>query len=775
MKKFFRQNNLKVLIGSIMILIIAVIIFFSFFKQSSLVRNDYFSFSNDAFIQDSTKDNTILKFVAEQLAKGKKPNRLINEKSPYLLQHAFNPVHWYPWGKEAFEKARNENKPIFLSVGYSTCYWCHVMEREVFENDSIAALMNEYVVAIKVDREERPDVDRIYMIALQAMIGRGGWPMSMFLTPDLKPFYGSTFIPAKPKYGSPGFPQIISAINNAWINRRQEIYESSQKIASYLKDATAPNANPTDVDLTTLTIGYQSFKNDYDSENGGFGKAPKFPRPVIFNFLFRYYSRTGDEKALSMTLETLKKMANGGIHDHIGGGFHRYSTDDIWQSPHFEKMLYDQAQLTVSYLEAYQIMQDDLYANAARDILDFVKREMTYPGGGFYSAEDAESVVNPSKPEVKEEGAFYTWHKSETDAILTPQEAEVFNFYYSIKQNGNVKIDLLGEFKNENILYVAHSIEETSKKLNLKVENTKSLLSSAEEKVYKKRELKPHPHLDDKIILSWNGLMISAFAKAYQVLGDEKYLNTAVNACSFMLNKLYDYNDEILLRRYRDGEARFDAHLKDYAFFIQSLLDLYESSFDIRWFETAIKLNQQQIKLFYDKDQGGFFDTAGNDSSIIARTKEWFDDDQPSGNSIAILNLLRLSQMTGDNSLMEMALKSLAYFGERIKQAPQAMPQFLAAIDFSLAKPKQIIIAGSPTDPHTKELLREVHSHFVPNKIILLADGESGQKVLASYIPFIESVTMIERKSTAYICENYTCQLPTSDRTIVAKLLKDKR
>jgi len=454
-----------------------------------------------------------------------------------------------------------------------------------------------------------------------------------------------------------------------------------------------------------------------------------------------------------MTLETLKKMANGGIHDHIGGGFHRYSTDDIWQSPHFEKMLYDQAQLTVSYLEAYQITHYDLYANVAQDILDYVKREMTYPGGGFYSAEDAESIVDPSKPEVKEEGAFYTWHKSEIDAILTSAEADVFNYYYGIKQNGNVKFDPQGEFKNENILYVTHSIEETSKKLNLKVEKTKSLLSSAEEKVNNKREQKPHPHLDDKIILSWNGLMISAFAKAYQVLGDEKYLSAAVNASNFIINKLYNSNGEILLRRYRDGEARFDAHLNDYAFFIQALLDLYETSFDIRWFETAIKLNQKQIKLFYDKDHGGFFDTAGNDSNIIVRTKEWFDD----------------------NKLMEMAVRSLAYFGERIKQAPQAMPQFLVAVDFSLSEPKQIIIAGSQSDPHTKELLQEVHSHFIPNKIILLADGDKSQKTLASYIPFIENVTTRDGKSTAYICENFTCQLPTFDRSMVAKLLTNKK
>ncbi len=769
------HNKNKIAGGIVMVMIIGAIVFFLFFNENSkgAVTVDYFSFSIEISNQDSSKENTISKFVEEQLEKGKKTNRLINEKSPYLLQHAFNPVNWYPWGEEAFEKARKEDKPIFLSVGYSTCYWCHVMEREVFENNSIAALMNKYVIAIKVDREERPDVDRVYMSALQTMTGSGGWPMSMFLTPDLKPFYGGTYIPAEPKYGRQGFPEVLNSIHNAWINRREEIIKSSNEITSYLKNSSAPNSNPADVGLNTLTAGFESFNSSYDAKNGGFNKAPKFPRPVIFNFLFRYYSRTGNEKALSMSLETLKKMAEGGMYDHIAGGFHRYSTDDIWQVPHFEKMLYDQAQLTTSYLDAYQITHNEFYANVAKDILNYVKNNLTHPEGGFYSAEDAESAVDPSEPEIKEEGAFYTWHYLEIDSILIPEEAKIFNYYFGVKENGNVKSDPHNEFKNENILYAAHSIEETAEKFNLPVVQIKIKLSTAKEKVNKTREQRPRPHLDDKIILSWNGLMLSAFSKAYQVLGNEEYLNTAVNAGNFIINKLYNSKDEILLRRYRDGEARFDAHLEDYAFFIQGLLDLYEASFDIKWLKIAIKLNKQKIKLFYDKDQKAFFDISADDSNIIVRTKEWYDGAEPTGNSIAILNLLRLSQMTANDILNEMAANSLAYFGERMKKAPHVMPQFLAAVDFNLSKPKQIIIAGKSDDPHTKELLQEVHSRFIPNKIILLADGEEGQNTLASYIPFIESIKMIDGKPTAYICENYTCKLPTSDRNTVAKLLNN--
>jgi uncharacterized protein YyaL (SSP411 family) len=724
-------------------------------------------------LSDSTNysKNTIAAFIQRHLAAGEKPNRLINEKSPYLLQHAFNPVDWYPWGEEAFEKARREDKPIFLSIGYSTCYWCHVMEREVFENDSLAALMNQYVVSIKVDREERPDVDRVYMAAVQAMTGSGGWPMSMFLTPDLKPFYGATYIPPVAKWGRPGFGEIITRIHEVWATNRQSIFDNSQKMADYLKEISNPNVQVTKADQLALQRGFDSFAKTFDSQNAGFGGAPKFPRPVAFNFLLRYYSRTGEKQALDMTLATLINMAKGGMYDHIGGGFHRYATDERWHVPHFEKMLYDQAQLAISYLEAFQITREPFYADVARDVLAYVQRNLTHPEGGFYSAEDAESAVDPKKPEEKKEGAFYVWTKSEIDQLLSPEEANVFNYYFGVEDTGNVIADPHQEFVGKNILYISHTPNETAKQFKTSVDELMAALSQARQKLFQVRENRPRPHLDDKILVSWNGLMISAFARAHQVLGDAKYREAAERAAQFILTKLYNEKKEELLRRYRDGEARFDAHLEDYAFLIQGLIDLYESSFDIRWLKTAIDLTEQQNQLFYDKEDGGFFDISGKDNSILIRTKESYDGAEPTGNSIAILNLLRLSQMIGNQEWHAMAEKSLGYFGAHMLNMPQGLAQFLVSLDFSLSKPKQIIIAGKAEDPHTKTLLEEVHSRFIPGKIILLADGAEGQKTLAAYVPFIESVRMVGGKSTAYICENYACRLPTSDPATIAKLL----
>ncbi|MCI0694818.1 thioredoxin domain-containing protein [candidate division KSB1 bacterium] len=748
-------------------------------NESSNDSDDFMSVSelltasttSKPFQDTLSKANTARALIARKLAEGAKPNRLIKEKSPYLLQHAFNPVDWYPWGEEAFAKARKEDKPIFLSVGYSTCYWCHVMEREVFENESIAALMNQYVVSIKVDREERPDVDRVYMTALQAMTGGGGWPMSMFITPDLKPFYGGTYIPPVASYGRPGFPEILTRIHEVWTTRRQDILNDGQKIVDYLKQVSTPQVEATQAGKLALERGFDSYSRSYDAKYAGFGKAPKFPRPVSFNFLFRYYSRTGEKKALDMSLETLKQMARGGMYDHIGGGFHRYATDTQWHVPHFEKMLYDQAQLVVSYLEAYQITHEEFYAEVARDVLAYVLRNMTHPRGGFYSAEDAESAVDPTKPEEKEEGAFYTWIKNEIDGVLAPEQAKVFNYHYGVKQSGNVTSDPHQEFVMENILFVAHTPEETAKQFGHSVEKVKSILSASREKLFRAREKRPKPHLDDKILVSWNGLMISAFVRAHQVLGDEKYLQAAERAGQFILDNLYDAKGKKLLRRYREGEPRYEAHLEDYAFLTQGLLDLYEAGLDIRRLQTAIALTEQQNELFYDQDQGGFYDISGADKSILMHTKEWYDGAEPTGNAIAILNLLRLSQMTDNKNWRAMADQSLAYFGGWMLNTPQGLAQFLVALDFSLSKPKQIIIAGKANDPNTRTLLEEVHSRFIPNKIILLADNGKAQETLASYIPFIESVQMLDGKATAYICENYACRLPTSDREVVAKLL----
>jgi hypothetical protein len=700
-----------------------------------------------------------------------KPNHLIHEKSPYLLQHAYNPVEWYPWGEEAFEKARLEDKPIFLSIGYSTCYWCHVMEREVFENESIAAQMNRTVVCIKVDREERPDIDRVYMSALQAMAGSGGWPMSMFLTPDLKPFFAATYIPPTDQHGRPGFPQILNRVHEVWTTDRAQVLEAGQRISEHLQQMTSSVRQPIDVDHMALDAGFNYFRRTYDSAHGGFGNAPKFPRPAVLNFLLRYYVRTKNRQALEMTLETLRKMARGGMCDHIGGGFHRYATDERWHVPHFEKMLYDQAQLAVSYLEAFQITHVELFGNVARDICDYVLRDLSHPGGGFYSAEDAESAPNANLPNQKEEGAFYVWTRLEIDRLLSPQEAEVFVRRVGVEDGGNVPDDPHGAFSGKNILHIIASVGQIAQQLGFSESETAQALASSRAKLFAARNERPHCHLDDKILTSWNGLMISALARASQVLGEQRYLKAAEESARFILDRLRDSSAQILLHRFRDGEARFDAQLDDYAFFVQALIDLYEASFTIGWLSEALSLTDEANRLFYDQENGGYFDTTGTDTSILVRTKEWYDGAEPSGNSIAILNLIRLFQFTKNATHDQMARTSLRHFGERLLKQPHATPQFLVALDASLSKPAQIIIAGASGDPRTRALLSEVHSHYLPNKILLLVDGEYGQRFLGQLVPFIDSIKMVEGVPTAFVCENYTCQLPTSNPEILRKQL----
>ncbi len=698
-------------------------------------------------------------------------NRLINEKSPYLLQHAHNPVDWYPWGKEAFAKARAENKPIFLSVGYSTCHWCHVMERESFENEDIARILNEHFVSIKVDREERPDVDSVYMTYVQATTGGGGWPMSVWLTPDLKPFLGGTYYPPKDSYGRPGFASVLNKIADAWENNREEILQAGNGAAQYLQQVSAQSVASVALERSLLDEGYRQIKASYEPRHGGFGDAPKFPRPVVLNFMLRYYARTGTQDALDMSLHTLRKMAEGGMHDHVGGGFHRYSVDTYWHVPHFEKMLYDQAQLAISYLEAYQITRDTFYADVARDILDYVIRDMTGPKGQLYSAEDADSATAHGAPE-KIEGAFYVWEQQEIAAALGPENADLFNYFYGVKNTGNAPDDPHGEFKDKNILIVRHTIEETATKFNKTPEDVRILLANARQTLFAIRTERPHPYLDDKTLTAWNGLMISAFARGYQVLDDERYLRAARRAADFVRENLYDAQTHLLSRRHRDGEAAIDGYQDDYAFFIQGLLDLYEASFTIDDLSWAIALQQTQDALFWD-EFGGYFSTTGKDPSILFRKKDDYDGAEPSGNSVATLNLLRLSQMLNHEAYAAKAEKALAQFGGRLQHAPHAMPQMLVAIDFHLNKPMQIIIAGAPDAPDTRAMLREVHTRFIPGKIQLLADGGTGQKFIAGYMDFINSVVMKDEKATAYICENYACKRPTNDREVMASLLVD--
>jgi uncharacterized protein YyaL (SSP411 family) len=700
------------------------------------------------------------------------PNRLINEKSPYLLQHAFNPVDWYPWGEEAIEKARRENKPIFLSVGYSTCYWCHVMEREVFENDEIAKLMNENLVCIKVDREERPDIDRVYMNALQAMTGSGGWPMSMFLTPDLKPFFGGTYIPPRSSYGRPGFPDLVNQITMLWKTDRNKLLESGDKITEYLKSSITSHGR-TEVPASILDSAYRVFEKSFDRLHGGFGSAPKFPRPIALEFLLRYYHRTGNDSALSMVLGTLRQMANGGVYDQIGGGFHRYSVDAEWRVPHFEKMLYDQAQLAILYIEAYQITNDEFYKTTSRDILRYVMQNMTDTLGGFYSAEDAESAPDPARPDEKEEGTFYLWTKSELVHILGNQTAEIFCYRYGINDSGNAPHDPMNVFAGKNILFCAHPIEETDKQFDRSTGTIGDILREAREKLATVRLQRPRPHLDDKIITAWNGLMISAFAKAYQVFKDPEYLGTAERAARFTMTHLYD--GQILYRRYRDNDRRFEGTLQDYSFLITGLLDLYESSFHTAWLEHAIELTEIQNRLFWDMNNGGFFDNSGNDATILLKTKENYDGAEPSGNSIATLNLLRLGQLTDNSRWKEMAQQTVNAFGGSLIHYSESMPGLLIVMEWLSSVPNEIIIVGNRNDSATNILLNVVYDTFLPNKVLILADGSEQQKSVLTSLPFLNGMMMSGSKATAYVCQNYACQLPTTDPTVLGELLSGEK
>jgi uncharacterized protein YyaL (SSP411 family) len=703
-------------------------------------------------------------------------NRLIREKSPYLLLHAHNPVDWFPWGDEAFEKSRREQKPIFLSVGYSTCHWCHVMERESFSDPAIADLMNRYFVSIKVDREERPDVDRIYMTFVQATTGRGGWPMSVFLTPDLKPFLGGTYFPPEDRGGQPGFRTILLRISQAWEKDREQIQISANQVTEALEGLTKAEAGDA-ASLQSLVLDrtYERIKSSYDAAEGGFGTAPKVPRPVVFNFLLRYYARTGQMQALEMTLHTLRAMAGGGIHDHLGGGFHRYATDRSWHVPHFEKMLYDQAQLAISYVEAYQISHAPLYAATARDILDYVLRDMRGPEGCFYSAEDADSLIELGKAEHGE-GAFYVWTGQEIEKTLGEQAAAVFNFHYGVEASGNVPAasDPYDELKSKNVLIVRHSTDETARHFAKPGREVEALLADASQKLFVARSRRPRPPLDDKILTAWNGLMISALSRAGQALDEPRYLAAAEAAASFVKSKLYDRREGKLLRRFRAGETAIDGFLDDYAFLIQGLLDLYESSFDVEWLVWAMQLQERQDQLFWDGGSGAYFATAGNDASILIRMRDDYDGAEPSANSVAALNLLRLWQMTDRQPWREKAEKLFAAFARRLQSNPETMPQLVAALSFSLGKPKQIVIAGDPRTPDTRALLRLIHERFLPDKILFLADGAKGQEQLAQWLPFLQGVTRKEGRATAYICEDYVCKLPTSDPKVVARLLDEK-
>ena len=702
-------------------------------------------------------------------------NRLANEKSPYLLQHAHNPVDWYAWGTEAFEKARAEDKPIFLSVGYSTCHWCHVMERESFESEKIAELLNQHYVPIKVDREERPDVDRIYMTFVQATTGGGGWPMSVWLTPQLEPFFGGTYFPPENRYGHPGFASILGQIAEAWQSDRPQIVTSARDVVRQLQERVnvEPSASGVlTVDHAVLVSGFNIFRRTFDPQLGGFGGAPKFPRPSVYRFLLRYYARTKQRESLDMVLLTLREMAKGGMHDQLGGGFHRYSVDERWFVPHFEKMLYDQAQLAVAYLEAFQITGEAGYADTARRIFEYVLRDMTAPEGGFYSAEDADSVIVPEEPTIKGEGAFYIWSADEIRELVPAPAASWFCYRYGVADGGNVASDPHGEFTGKNILFQSMTLEETAQQFDHSEKEIAEGIAEAERILLRARATRVRPQLDDKILTAWNGLMISAFALGGAVLDEPRYQEAARRAAEFLSTRMYSESSGFLMRRYRDGEAAIPGFLDDYAMAAQGFLDLYEAQFDLKHVQMAVRLTEKQRELFEDRKHGGFYSTDARDASLVMMVKEDYDGAEPSGNSVAVMNLLRLARITGRNEFRESADRLLAAFGPRLIAAPVALPEMLAACEFFLGVPREIVLVGEKGAADTAALARTVHARFDPGHVLMLVDSEESRAYLAAGNPAIQSMTPLEGRAAAYVCRNFACDLPVAESEALAKLIQ---
>ena len=724
-----------------------------------------------AFVLTATVLNP--KLFAETSTEEPYTNRLVHEKSPYLLQHAHNPVDWYPWGDEAFEKAKKEDKPIFLSVGYSTCHWCHVMEEESFENPETAKMMNDNFVSIKVDREERPDVDTIYMQVVTAMTGSGGWPMTVILTPDLKPFFGGTYFPPEDRWGRPGLKTVLQSVAQKWKTERAQILESSESITQAVRaEAESRAAMSHSLDQKTLAKAYQQLRSQFDASYGGFSRAPKFPRSHTLSFLLRYWKRTGDAKALEMVEKTLQEMAKGGMYDHLGGGFHRYSTDQLWRVPHFEKMLYDQAILSKSYLEAYQATGKQEYARLAREIFEYVLRDMTGPHGAFYSAEDADSAPNPAQPKKKSEGAFYIWSQDEIVNGLGKEKADIFNFYYGVQPNGNAPQDPHGEFKGRNILYAAHSLEETAKKFELSSDEIVTTLKESKRILFTMRSKRPRPHLDDKVLTDWNGLMISSLAFGSRVLNEPRYRDAAEKAADFLLEKM-KRKDGRLMHRYRDGEVAITGFIEDYAFFTHGLFDLYEATFDARYLEEANFFLKDMSRIFWDEAGGGFFLTGKDAEKLIARTKELYDGAIPSGNSVATLSLLRVGRLTMDRQMEDWARSTLDAFSADLDKFPAGYPQMLIALDFAIGPSREIVIAGDRSDPDVQTMIQTVYEKFIPNKVTALHPKEAKEaKGIEALSPFIEKQVMIGGKPTVYVCKNYVCDFPTTDISKFKKLLE---
>jgi uncharacterized protein YyaL (SSP411 family) len=691
------------------------------------------------------------------------------EKSPYLRQHAYNPVDWYPWGEEAMNRAREEQKPLFLSVGYSTCHWCHVMERESFENDSIARILNQYFIPVKVDREERPDIDRVYMTALQAMGQNGGWPMSMFLTPDLHPFYGGTYFPPESRYGRAGFQDILLRIHEAWINERTKVMESATRVTTFLREAANAGTGAAQPGEEVLHRDFAQFQKAYDGAFGGFGRGPKFPRPAVFQFLLRYHRRTGNTTALDMTTHTLQKMALGGLCDQIGGGFHRYSVDGEWRVPHFEKMLYDQAQLLEVFLDVYRLTRDDLYAAVARGIADYVIRDLCHPEGAFFSAEDADSP-RPEDPTEAGEGAFYVWSRREIERLLG-DDAGVFCLYYGVEEEGNAPIDPQHEFTGRNILYVASSVEDTARISGRMPDRVRLILARARRLLFETRSRRPRPHRDEKIITGWNGLMAGSLARAGAVLGRDDYTSAGAAAARFVLARLQTSGAR-LLRRFSDGEARFDAQLQDYAFLIQGLLDLFTFEGDGDWLQAALELAGTQETEFRDERLGGYFDSAGDDPTILVRMKELYDGAEPSGNAVTAMNLIRLARLTGDPRWESRARATVEASGGALGSQPVAMPAMAAAVSDLLSPGEQIVLAESDGGDAVRMLLHEVYSRYLPAAAVIRV--RPGDRRIGTIAPATRAYGPIGGKPAVYVCRDFVCRLPVTDADTLGRVLDER-
>jgi len=671
-------------------------------------------------------------------------NRLAGETSPYLLQHKDNPVDWYPWGEEALRRAREEDRPILLSVGYSACHWCHVMERESFEDEQTARMMNEHFVNIKVDREERPDIDSIYMSAVQALTRSGGWPMTVFMTPDGAPFYGGTYFPPVPSRGLPSFQQLLLTLADAYENRREEVLQSAGSVRDYLQATTGAAMPKAETTGTSLLDGAAaSLLAGHDDRFGGFGDAPKFPQPMNLEVLLRHHRRTGDRGALAAVETTLRRMADGGIYDHLGGGFARYSVDEYWLVPHFEKMLYDNALLSRIYLEAHQATGDPFYRRVAEETLDYVLRDMTSPEGGFYSAEDADSEG--------EEGKFYIWTPGEIEEALDPEDARLALCYWDVTERGN--------FEGKNILNVPRPPEVVADEFGLAPEELWGRIVGIREKLFAVREGRVRPGRDEKVLAAWNGLMLHAFALAARVTGREDYREAARRNAAFLLDRMKE--DGRLHRSHKDGRARFNGYLEDYAMVADGLVALYEATFETRWLVEADLLCEAMNELFWDDEKRAFYDTPADHERLVTRPREVYDNATPSGNSVAVEVMLKLALFLDRNDYRERAEEVLEEMGGGMEKIPSAFGRLLAALDFSASGTREVAIIGEPEAPGTKALLGLVYARYLPNKV--LAGRAEDDAESAGLIPLLAQRPTRDGKPTAYVCEGYACQAPTTD------------